>query len=64
MRVRNKNENIDFINYIKSAIDDVEQAIDGITYISYPEMNKRTKENLKKAIAIMEDTLNMCIFKP
>lgn len=64
MRIRNKNENIEFVNNIKSAIEDVEQAIDGVTYISYPEMNKRTRENLRKAIAIMEDTLNMCIFKP
>lgn len=64
MKIRNKNENHDYTKYLKSAIDEAEQAIDSITYTSYPEMNKRTIEKLKKAIDMMEDALEACIFKP
>jgi len=64
MKIRNKNENRIFVDHVESAIDKAEQAIDSITYTSYPEMNKRTIEKLKKAIDMMEDALNMCIFKP
>lgn len=64
MKIRNKNENRIFIDHVESAIDKAEQAIDTITYTSYPEMNKRTIEKLKKAIDMMEDALEACIFKP
>lgn len=64
MKIRNKNENRSYIEHLESAIDEAKQAIDCITYISYPETNKRTVEKLKKSIDIMEDMLNMCIFKP
>lgn len=64
MKIRNKNENVQFARHIKSAIDEIEQAIDTITYTSYPEINQRTIITLKKAIDIMENVLNNCIFKP
>ena len=64
MKIRNKNENNAYTKHLESAIDEIQQAIDCITYISYPETNKRTIEKLKKSISIIEDMLNMCIFKP
>lgn len=64
MKIRNKNENIQFIKHIESAIDELKQAIDSITYTSYPDINKRTIATLEKAIDIMENVLNNCIFKP
>ena len=64
MKIRNKNENYYYIKHLESAIDEAKQAIDAITYVSYPEMNQRTIAKLKKSISTMEDMLNMCIFKP
>ncbi len=64
MRIRNKNENAQFTKHIKSAIDELEQAIDSITYISYPEVNQRTITTINKAIDILENVLKNCIFKP
>lgn len=64
MKVRNKNENYDYAEHLESAIDEVRQAIDNITYISYPETNQRTIAKLRKAIHLMDEALNGCIFKP
>lgn len=64
MKVRTRTENYHFNEYLESAIDKAEQAVDSITYTAYPEMNKRTIDNLKKAIDLMEDALEACIFKP
>lgn len=64
MKIRNKNENYLFVEYLKSAIDKAEQTVDNITYTSYPEINQRTITKLKKAINIMEDALEAPIFKP
>ncbi len=64
MKIRNKNENIQFIKHLNNAIDELKQAIDTITYTSYPDINKRTIATLEKAIDIMENVLNNCIFKP
>lgn len=64
MKVRNKNENIRYRSHIESSMDEIKQAIDTITYPSYPDINKRTIEKLKNAINIIDDALNSCIFKP
>ena len=64
MKIRNKNENNRYKNHIESAIDEIEQAIDTITYSSYPDINKRIIEKLKSAINIMDDAIDACIFKP
>jgi hypothetical protein len=64
MKIRNKNENVSYIEHLESAIDEIKQAIDSITYVSYPETNRRTIDKLKKAIIVLEDMINMCIFKP
>ena len=64
MKIRTKSENYYFNEYIEESIDKAQQAIDSITYPTYPEMNKRTIEKLKKAKDMMEEALKMCIFKP
>lgn len=64
MKIRNKNENQPFIEYLESAISEAEQAIDSITYTSFPEINNRTIAQLKKAIDIMVNVKSTCIFKP
>lgn len=64
MKIRNKNENIDYTEYLKSAISEARQAVDAITYISYPEVNQRTIAKLNKAIHMMNEALDGCIFKP
>ncbi len=64
MKIRNRNENVQFIEHLKIAVDELEQAIDNITYISYPEVNQRTITTLKKAIDIIKNVLGNCIFKP
>lgn len=64
MKIRNKNENKQFIEHINNAIYEVKQAIDSITYASFPDINKRTIATLEKAIDILENILKNCIFKP
>lgn len=64
MKIRTQKENNCFINYLKSAIDKAEQTVDTISYTFYPEINKEAITKLKKAIDIMEDVLDMDIFKP
>lgn len=64
MKIRNKNENIDYAEHLESAIYEAKQAIDNITYISYSEVNQRTIARLRKAIHMMDEALNTCIFKP
>ena len=64
MKVRTRSENKRFREHLEYAIDKTQQSVDSITYTAYPEMNKRTIDNLKKAIDLMEDALEACIFKP
>jgi hypothetical protein len=64
MKIRNKNENKQFIEHLNNAIYEIKQAIDSITYESFPETNKRTITTLEKAIDILENVLKNCIFKP
>jgi molybdopterin synthase catalytic subunit len=53
-----------FMEYLESAIDKAEQAVDSISYSSYPEVNKEVIAKIEKAIAIMEEALDMEISKP
>ena len=64
MQIRTEHENQSFIETLESAIDKAEQAIGEISYSSYPEVNKDTIEQLKKAISIMEYGLVRNIYKP
>ena len=53
-----------FMEYLESAIDKAEQAISNISYSSYPEINKDVIAKIEKAITIMEEALDMEIYKP
>lgn len=64
MKICNKNENIRFTKHIESAIDEIKQAIDCITYESFPDINKRTVTTLRKTIDVLENVLKNYIFKP
>ena len=39
MKIRNKNDNHDYTEFLKLAISEAKQAVDTITYESYPEIN-------------------------
>lgn len=53
-----------FVEYLESAIDKAEQAVSNIYYSSYPEINKEVIVKIEKAVALMEDALDMEIFRP
>lgn len=64
MKIRNRTENTYYIENLKSAIDEITQAIDNITYISHPEINQRTISKLRKAAIMVNEAVDICIFKP
>lgn len=64
MKIRNKTENNYYIECLESAINEARQAVDSITYVSYPELNQRTIVKLRKAISIMNEAIDACVFKP
>ena len=64
MKVRNRNENENYRDYLEIAIDNVEQAIDSITYSAYPELNRRVIAKLKEAICALDEASEAPIFKP
>ena len=64
MKIRNKNDNHDYTEFLKSAISEAKQAVDAITYESYPEINHRTIARLRKVIHVMSEAIDTPIFKP
>jgi hypothetical protein len=64
VKVRNKSDNTNYIDYLETAADQIEQAIDSVTYTSYPEINKRLAAKLKEAIDILDACSRAAIFKP
>lgn len=64
MKVRNKNENIRYVRYLTEASASIKQAIDSITYLAYPDFNKRTIAKLEEVAHILEVTAATPIFKP
>ena len=64
MKVRNKTENVRYVDYLDTAIDQIQQAIDSITYSAYPNLNRRTVEKLEEIIHDLEVAANTCLFKP
>lgn len=64
MKIRNQIEKAPYVAYLKSAMSEVEQAIDSITYTAYPELNKRTIEKLQEVIDLLDKASAACIFKP
>ena len=53
-----------FVEYLESAIDKAEQAVSNISYYSHPEINKEVIAKIEKAVDLMEDALDMEIFRP
>lgn len=64
MKIRNKNENVRYSVYLETAIDQIEQAIDSITYSAYPELNTRTIARLREVIDNLDSISSTPIFKP
>lgn len=64
MKIRNKSENVNYIGHLETAIDQIEQAIDSVTYTSYPEINQRLTAKLREAIELLENCSRAGIFKP
>lgn len=64
MKIRNKNENAHYADYLETAMDQVQQAIDNITYLAYPELNKRTIAKLQEILDSIDRVSAAPIFKP
>ena len=64
MKIRNRNENINYIDYLETAIDQIQQAIDSVTYTCYPELNRRLIAKLNEAADLIEACAHAGIFKP
>jgi hypothetical protein len=64
MKIRNRNEKVCYAGYLTEATGSIKQAIDNITYLAYPDLNKRTIAKLEEAIRILESAATTPIFKP
>jgi hypothetical protein len=64
MKIRNKKENSAYTGYLKIAIDQIDQAVDSVTYSSYPELNQGVITKLSEAIKLLEACTAAGIFKP
>lgn len=64
MKIRTHDENHSLIENLESAIGKTQEAISGISYSSYPNLNRDAIIKLETAIMMMEDVLEMGIFKP
>ena len=64
MKIRTQNENHSFIENLESAIGKTQEAINNISYSSYPNINKEAIIKLETVINTMEEVLEMAIFKP
>lgn len=64
MKIRTGKENAHYINYLDTAIDQISQAIDSITYTVYPEVNQRLIAKLEEAVCTLEEASHACVFKP
>ena len=64
MRVRNKKENSDYVEYLETAIDLINQAIDSVSYQGYPEINQNLIAKLEEAKGLLETCSRAGVFKP
>lgn len=64
MKIRTHDENYRLIEHLESAIGKTQEAISSISYSSYPNLNRDAIIKLETAIMMMEDVLEMGIFKP
>ena len=64
MKICTHNENYELIGNLESAIGKTQEAIGSISYSSYPNLNREAIIKLETAIMMMNDVLEMSIFKP
>ena len=64
MKIRNKNENAYYCDFLDTAIDGVKEAIDSISYESCPDINQKTITKLEEALRILWSARVAPIFKP
>jgi len=64
LKVRNKNENVRYINHLAEAMDQLVQAADCITYSSYPDINKKLIAKLDDIVDELDKCAHAFIFKP
>lgn len=64
MKIRNKKENSNYVDYLETAIDQLEQAIDSVTYPSYPGLNQRLIDKLTEVVNTLDTCSRAGIFKP
>ena len=64
MKIRNKKENASYIECLDTVLDQIDLAIDSITYTDCPELNERTIARLREAAEIVALATTVPIFKP
>lgn len=64
MKIRNKKENTSYIECLDTVLDQIDLAIDNITYTDCPELNERTIARLREAAEIVALATTVPIFKP
>jgi hypothetical protein len=64
MKIRNKNENAAYVQYLKDAIAQVKQASDCVSYECHPELNKRLIAKLDEITHLLDTCTTACVFKP
>jgi hypothetical protein len=64
MKVRNKNDNADYVNHLKAAMCQIDLAIDSVTYVSHPELNKQLIAKLMEINSLLDTCTRIGIFKP
>ena len=64
MKIRTQNENYKLTENLETAIGKTQEAIGDIYYPSYLNLNREAIIKLETAIMMMEDVLEMSIFKP
>lgn len=64
MKVRNKKENTTYVEYLETAVDQIGQAVDSITYQNHPELNQGILAKLNEATRLLTACISAGIFKP
>ena len=64
MKIRNKKENTAYAEYLRTAIDQIEQAVDSVTYPTYPELNQGVITKLNDAIKLLDACTTAGILMP
>ena len=64
MKIRNKKENTAYVEYLRTAIDQIGQAVDSVTYPTCPDLNQGVITKLNEAIKLLDACATAGIFKP